>query len=243
VNAFGDHFLTDAFAAGHVINKEEMIAYFKANFFNGSSLKPEAKRFFEKLAKAAFRGQVAKKLSALETADPPRAVCRWGWCLNWHPDINSVGRFEDMLTQAAEQQPDAVANFAVKALHDKLNKDGIEVVNDAGDGPWKITGDGYMNDKSRAIIRKAVQQSVDNINDPSIQGMQASNLNFDLYFALVWKYVPRLTDASKRRVVDLANNYLVPTSDDLVKAAAEIITHDVDSLIEKLIRENKLRPA
>ncbi len=239
INAFGDHYLTDAFAAGHIINKEEMIADFKSNFFNGNSLNPQGEQFFEKLARLAFRGEVAKKFSELETVDYP--LCAWGWCLKWHPNIDSVSRFHSLLTTAAAEQPDAVANLAVKALHDKLNKDGLEVVNDAGDKSWTITGDGYMNERSRAIIRKAVMQSAKQIdNDPSIL---ASNLNFDLYFDDVWKYVPRPTAASRQRVVALANDYLSPASDRLLNAAAEIITHQLDAMIQKLIREKKLQPA
>lgn len=238
VNGFGDHFLTDAFAAGHVINKEEMIAYFKSNFFDGAALKPEGEQFFEKLAQQAFRGEVARKFSDLESANYP--VCRWGWCLKWHPNINSTSRFQDMLTTAAKEQPDGVANFAVKALHDRLNEDGVEVTNLAGDKPWKITGDGFMNDDSKVIIRKAVQQSVDNINDLSIL---ADNLNFGSYFTKVWKYVPQLTESSRQRVLALAGEYLSPTSDHLVKAAADIITRDLDSIIKTLVRDKKLKAA
>jgi hypothetical protein len=125
-------------------------------------------------------------------------------------------------------------------MHDRLNEDGIEVTNLAGDGPWRITGDGFLNDDSKVIIRKAVQQSVDNINDPSIL---ADNLNFDNYFAKVWKFVPQLTDTSRQRVVALADEYLTPISSRLVKAAADIITRELDSMIKKLIRDNKLKAA
>ncbi len=243
ISAFGDHFLTDAFASGHLINKEVMIAYFKANFFTGGSLKPAAKKFFERVAHLAFgpwwkMTDVRRKFSVLETTNYP--VCAHGWCLKVHLNIDTEGMFEELLVQAATQEPDKVANFAVKALHDRLNEDGIEVTNQAGDGKWTLTGDGFLNPKSLAIMRRAVQQSVNNINDPSIQ---ASNLNFGAYFAKVWKHVPQLTEPSKQKVISLMKDYTRPESTVLSKAAADIITKQVDSVIKVLIKEGKLQPA
>jgi hypothetical protein len=238
INAFGDHFLTDAFAAGHLINKEVMIRLFKSNFYNGTSLKPEGEAFFKKVASAAFKGPVKKKFSALETSDYP--VCAWGWCFKWHPNINSPDRFSKVLIGAAEQEPDRIANFAVKAMHDRLNHDGIEVSNQAGDGRWQLTGDTTLNAKNLGIIHKAVQQSVDNINDPSIF---AGNLDFAAYFAKVWKHVPQPTDASLRRLENLMREYTRPDSDALVTAAADIIYKEVDALIKALLDAKKLKPA
>ena len=105
-----------------LINKEEVIAYFKLNFYNGGSLKSEGEAFFAKVAALAFRGEVRKKFSVLETYEP---VLLW-----WNPNIDTENAFRKLLIKAAEQQPDQIANLAVKALHDRLNKDGIEVFND-----------------------------------------------------------------------------------------------------------------
>jgi hypothetical protein len=238
INAFGDHFLTDAFASGHLINKEVMFAYFKANFYDGSSLKPAAKDFFKRVAEKAFVGDVAKKFSALETTDYP--VCAWGLCLKWHPNINSASRFQSLLIAAAEQQTDKVANFAVKALHDKLNQDGLEVTNDAGDGTWTLTGDGYLNPKTLGIMKKAVQASVDNVLDRKVP---AGIRDFQPYFDKVWKYVPKMTPASQTKFAGLVHEYTNPTSTVLSTAAAEIIRKQVDSLISVLLSQGKLKPA
>ena len=238
INAFGDHFLTDAFASGHLINKDVMIAYFRQNFFNGRSLKPAAKDFFGRVAEKAFVGEVRRRFSALETTDYP--VCALGFCLRWHPNINSVDRFKSLLLAAAEQEPTKVANFAIKALHDKLNRDGVEVTNGGGDGTWTTHGDGFMDQKTLGIMRKAVQASIDNVNDRSIpQGTR----DFSQYFDKAWKFVPRLTPASQTRLTALVREYTNPASTTLSDAAAEIIRKQVDSLISVLIREGKLKPA
>jgi hypothetical protein len=238
INAFGDHFLTDAFASGHLINKELMIEYFRANFLSGGSLNSAGKGFFERVAKAAFVGDVKRKFSVLETADYP--VCAFGWCFKWHPNIDTTSAFTKLLTAAAEEQPEKVANFAVKALHDRLNRNGVEVSNDAGDGTWKLTGDGYLNPKSLQVMQKAVRQSVDNINDPAIL---ASNLDFGPLLDRVWRHVPKPTAAARTALVGLVREYTNPASTVLSNAAAEIIKDQVDALIKVLIKERKLQPA
>ena len=231
INAFGDHYLTDAFASGHLINKEATIAYFRSNFFSGRSLKKEAKTFFDKVAAKAFTGRVKTEFSKLETED-------WKKFPGVHPDINSASRFAEVLKAVAEQEPDQIGNLAVKALHDRLNKDGIAVTNNAGSGTWNLYGDGMMDAKSLEIIKQAVQQSVDNINDKSIL---ASNLNFDHYFEKVWRYIPKCTSASFVTLERLTKEYIDPKSQVLIDASAEIITEQVDLLVAKLLEAKALR--
>ena len=232
-NAFGDHFLTDAFAAGHLINKSAIVEFWKTMFFKGAKLLPEGKAFFKKLAEAAFaRGDVRAKFSGLETVE--------SYFLFFHPNINSSDRFASVLAGIAEKEPDRIGNMVVKAIHDRLNKDGVEVFNNAGDGTWRLTGDGTLDLRNRQIIQRAVEQSVGNINDPSIM---ASNLDYAAYFAKVWKHVPQLTAASQQSVQKVVRQYVVPESAALVEAAAEIIEHKVNILITELIAAKALRRA
>jgi hypothetical protein len=237
VNAFGDHFLTDAFAAGHLVNKEAMIDDFKANFFQNGELRPEGDAFFGRVAELAFRGEVKDKFSKLETAD---WVFYKGFIPVGHPDINSTSRFKTLLVEAAKQQTDIVANLTVKALHDRLNKEGVEVSNEAGDGTWRLTGDGTLDKRNLAIIQKAVQQSIDNIVDGPIY---QSNLNFGPLFEKVWKHVPRPTEASHKKLSQLMKDYTRPDSQELTAAAAQLIHDQLDALIGKLKKLGKLRDA
>jgi len=139
----------------------------------------------------------------------------------------------------------------VKALHDYLNEHGIEVTNRAGDGAWMLPGDGTLMigtgnltpanlAKNLGIMRKAVQQSIDDINSPSIR---ASNLNFQTFFDGVWRYVPQLTSASQKQLTALVHDYTDPNSSTLVRAAAVIVTAQLNSFIKLLIEEHKLQPA
>jgi hypothetical protein len=230
INAFGDHFLTDAFAAGHVINKAVVVERFKSMFYSGGSLRAEGRQFLERLAVNAWYGDVAAKFKQLETVDTR--------LLLWHPDINSADRFAAVLTGAAQQEPDKIASLAVKALHDTLNRDGLEVVNQAGNPPWLLTGDGHLTATSLAVMRQAVQASAAAITDP---GILRSNLPMQPEFAKVWGYVPTLTAASEKRVEALITTYVSPTSPQLLEAASTIVHDEVDSLIKELIDRKSLQ--
>ncbi|SAL05097.1 hypothetical protein AWB81_07017 [Caballeronia arationis] len=231
-NAFGDHFLTDAFAAGHLINKDAVTEYWKTLFFDGSSLNAAAKGFFGRLADKAFTlGQVKARFSKLETVDRHYGL---------HRDIDSASRFASVLEGIAEQEPDRIANMVMKAIHDRLNADGVEVFNDAGDGSWVLTGDGKLNAKNRQIIQRAVEQSIANITDPAIL---VSNLDEGAFLAKVWKHVPQLTPASQQKVQAIVREYVKPDSTVLVDAAASIIEGKLDILIRELIKAGALRVA
>ena len=236
-NAFADHFLTDAFSAGHLFNKEMVMSEFRRNFYLGTALNPGGERFFERMAKKAFVGEVAQKFSALETVDYP--VCVWGLCLKWHPNINSADRFASLLKAAATQQPEKISNLVVKALHDDLNKRGYMVRNAAGKS-WHLKGDGHMTAETKAIMQTAVRQSADNITDPAIR---ASGTNFADHFAKVWKYTPQPTADSVKDIVRLVNEYTITASDRLVDAAAEILKSNVNTLIKELLDQKKLKKA
>ncbi|KXJ99106.1 MAG: hypothetical protein UZ03_NOB001003368 [Nitrospira sp. OLB3] len=237
INAFGDHFLTDAFAAGHVVNKEVVVDYYKASFYSSGSLTADGKAFFEEVAAKAFTGDVAKKFSGLDTAKPYDA---WWNVVNWNPNINSTGRFSALLVGIAEKEPDRIGNLAIKALHDKLNKDGINVENKAGSGSWQLTGDGYLTAKTLAVMRQAVEQSVANVLNPAIR---TGTIDFSAYFDKVWLYVPRLTAASEASVNSLIVSYVTPTSALLVDAAAKLIGQEVDTLIKALLDKGVLKKA
>jgi hypothetical protein len=125
-------------------------------------------------------------------------------------------------------------------LHDVLNKTGIEIFNDAGLKDWNLTGDGNLGPTNLAVIKKAVQQSVDNINDPSLR---AEKPDFAAYCAKVWKHIPQLTERAKVQVRNLSAQYTSPDSDMLVDASADLIRRKVDLFIRKLKAAKKLKDA
>jgi len=237
INAFGDHFLTDAFAAGHVINKEAIIGLYQSQFYSGGKLTSAGRGFLARVAKLAFKGEVARRFSVLETYEPYDA---WWNFFNWNPNIDSADRFAEVLIGVAEQVPEKMGNLAVKAIHDKLNKEGIAVTNDAGSAPWPLTGDGHLSPATLVVMRQAVQQSIDNVEDPALL---SSNTNYGPLMDRVWRFVPRLTPASEQRVTSMAHTLVSPSSEELVNKAAIIINEEVKTLICELLARNALKPA
>ncbi len=203
------------------------------------------------MAHAAWKDDVKSRFSKLETVDWAHADIR-GWTipLPFHPNIDSASRFTTLLQEAARQEPVRVANLVVKALHDFLNETGVEVTNRVGDA-WALPGDGTLMvgtgkltpadlTRNLTIIRKAVQQSVDDINSPTIR---ASNLDFQKYFDGVWQYVPEPTAAARQRLTTLIHDYTDPNSSTLVDAAVKVITEQLDEMIDVLESEKKLKAA
>lgn len=231
VNAFADHFLTDAFAAGHLVNKAVLVDRFQRNFYaSPGKLNSAAGKFFERVANKAFTGEVKRRFEVLEEQ---RTRCFKHW------NIDTTNAFRKLLVGIAEQAPDAVSNIAAKTLHDELNKTGIQVTNGTGHDPWPLTGDDYLTGETLDVMKAAVTQSIANINDPAIL---ASNLNFGPFFERVWKYTPQFTPASRTEVQRLVGVYTDPNSTVLSDAAAELISRPstLDMLIDELVTERKI---
>ncbi len=241
INAFGDHFLTDAFSAGHLINKDVMTAYYLQNFYKGDELNDAGEGFFERVAHKAWGGDVKAKFSQLGKSGALLTFVRWLPFLGDTGSIDTESRFAKVLKGIANKAQAKMANMVVKTLHDRLNKEGIEVTNNAGDGAWILFGDGFMNKlrdgKNLSIIRKAVQQSIANINDP---GLLVSNLDFQMYYDRVWKYTPILTSASQAKVIKYIGEYSSPNSTTLEDAAADLIKRKVDLLIKEILKDGAL---
>lgn len=238
INAFADHFLTDAFAAGHLVNKEYMIGRFLAAFFTDPThLKPEGRAFLEEVARLAWREGVPEKMGRLEPAEYP--ICWHGLCIPWRPNITDADRFGKVLVQAAEAESGKIANVAVKALHDHLNRVGVQVTNQAGDPEWPLTGDGNLNDATLRVMRKAVQQSVDNLDDPAI----VTGADLRPLLDRVWAFTPQPTTAGLAEINRQVAIYSDPTSSAFRAAVAQLIVEQVDQLVDALLDSKKMRKA
>jgi len=236
INAFGDHFLTDAFAAGHLINKTDVMELFK------SQLKLEAgtedfdapsTAFFDAVATDAFTGAVQTEFSKYETFEP---------IAGFHPDIDRPGRFSTLLQRIHREKPDLVANAIAKGVHDKLNTlpGGLPVENDRGDPPWKLSGDNTLNDETRKVARKAVAQSQFNI----IAAYKAAGpLDTAALFKQVWDYTPKPSAAGIKVVAENVTKGTDINNADLRKGVVTLIKDNHLEIINKLVKLKRLRKA
>jgi hypothetical protein len=238
MNGFADHFLTDAFSAGHLVNKGDVMAKFRKNLQDPSDKqdsKPRRDQFCEDVAEAVFADKaVAAKLSQYESAS------HYGPS-PWHPNINSAHRFAIVLEGIDDQQPDLIENMIALRTHNLINQSKeVEVENKKGE-KWVLSGDDTLNAKSLAIGRQAVAQSQVNVlNAKSAPGP----LPYEQLFRAVWDYTPQPTpkgaEEIRKQVGRVTVQYRTP---DTIAEVAKTIRENIDTIIQKLLSMGKLRKA
>lgn len=250
INAFGDHFLTDAFSAGHLINKELVMNKFISNVITGSSVNSAGEKLFDQVADGALAiPSVKAKLAKYE-------VTETHWYIgfkHFNLDTTTPSIFNRVLKAVMEDTAhggrEQIANLAAKAIHDYLNNysnggvKGVPVRNNKGMS-WNLSGDGTLSwDKSNhannlEIIQLAVKQSVENLED-AVRNMSTP---VSVLQQKVWDYVPILTDPATKKVVDYAiSEFTNPASPLLIKKAISLIEEEIDTLLDALLTAKKIR--
>ena len=234
-NAFGDHFLTDAFAAGHLVNKRDVMEQFKGQLkldVKGEEFTEPSKKFFDEVANDAFTGSVKTEFSKYETYER-----HYGF----HPDIDRVSRFSTLLQGIHKEEPDLLANAVAKGVHDKLNTipGGLPVENAKGDS-WELSGDGTLNAKTREIARNAVAQS--QLNVISVYNLTGT-LDTATLYQKVWDYTPKPSKAGTTQLVDAVKKGTDVASADLKKAVVKLIKDNYRLIIDELVKRKKLQKA
>jgi LysM repeat protein len=252
INAFADHFLTDAFSAGHLINKPDVAAKFKGSIATivpdpnkptKREIAPGSKGFFDQVAQQSFVGPVRTEFSKYETVEK-----HWGF----HPNIDSVSRFSDLL-QGVYLDPvgaDFVLSSIVKVAHDDLSTKagGISVENQKGD-KWQLPGDKTLNAstvdpkdaaKTLEVGHKAVAQSQYNV----LSVFQTARLlDLPKLFKAVWDYVPRPTGTGAAVVKAIVDTDTDPTQGTLIAKLAKLVRDEYKTILQKLVDLKQLKKA
>lgn len=242
VNSFADHFLTDAFSAGHLFNKLDVMEKFKGGI---KTTIPDLKKpmekeiakgsisFFDEVAKQSFVGPVKTLFSQYETAET-----KYG--LHWR--IDSADMFSRVLQGVYLKKPDQVASGVAKAVHDDLDtkSGGISVENQKGD-KWQLSGDKTLNaattdPKTLEIGRKAVAQSLYNILSVFNAGLVIV-LDLLKLFKAVWDFVPRPTSASVLAIKATVDEGTDPTKATLVSKLAKLVREEYPVIHAKILGE------
>jgi hypothetical protein len=239
INAFGDHFLTDAFAAGHLFNKGDVAARFNAQIMDaGGKLTAKGNTFIETLAKRAFYGDLRLAFSRHETVETVGPEWKGYIWFPHHHNIDEASDFEAFLKEVHKAEPKFLGDALVAVIiHDKLNSfpGGLPVHNSAGD-TWNLTGDGTLNQKNLGVIRKAVARS---IYDVAVDVNQVKDLNALLDYA--WFYTPRPTDTSKGVVKTLIDTYTDPAHPLLMIEAVKVLQAEYKVILREAIARGKLQ--
>jgi LysM repeat protein len=248
VNAFADHFLTDAFSAGHLINKLDVMEKFKGGIKTTTpdpkkpaekKIDPASRGFFQKLADLAFVGDVKKLFSQYEQVEIDLTTLYHHWNIEDADKFRTV--LEGVYTDPTGQGQDIVLGAVAKVAHDELSTrpGGVPVENAKGD-KWPLSGDRTLNPKTLEIGRKAVAQSQYNVLSVFKTTLA---LNLTALFKAVWDYVPRPTGTSAADIKAIVDKDTDPSQASLINALAGFIKENYKLMLDKLVALKKLRKA
>lgn len=234
-NAFGDHFLTDAFSAGHLFNKRDVMEQFNSQLpviGKGDDRKftRAGKQFFDAIATQAFVGPVAAEFKKYETFKTHAGL---------HLDIDSAGMFSRLIQEVHIAQPDLLEGAAVKGIHDTLNKapGGIMVENALGD-KWQLSGDNSLNEKTLAIMHRAVAQSQQNV----IAAFRSTAApDYPALVKQVWDFTPQPTVAGARMVTAAVTSGTDINNKATQAALVALINENYMKIIAELVRLKHLQ--
>jgi hypothetical protein len=234
-NAFADHSLTDAFAAGHLFNRRDAVDIFEGKLpktADGKDFTDPSKAVFDEVAKKSFVGPVKAAFTPYETVKFKGVIFR--------PNIDNESTFSRLLQGIHLEEPLQLEGAVVKGAHDRLNKAGVEVENAKGD-KWTLSGDGTLNAKSLEVGRKAVGQSQFNVLEVF---KRATGLDLTALFRKVWDFVPHPTAAvGEKQVRDTVSSGTDPKSPDLINAIVTLIKENYDLILNKLVAKGILKKA
>jgi hypothetical protein len=227
-NMFAAHYLTDAFAAGHLVNKAAVTGQarqawdrmhtegwlFKENSFTQAVA---ARVLADPGVQAALRGQELK-------------IVTWG-------EITPQ-RFSELLYLMSSFEGETFFNLFARIVHDKLNEQGVMVENGKGQ-TWLLSGDTTLNAQSLAIGQQAVAESERNLEHAATT---PGALDYDNLFARVWAYVPRPTAAGAQSIDRIRQQFTDAADPATVDAVVALSIVEIHVAIAELIKAGLLRP-
>jgi hypothetical protein len=241
-NAFGDHFLTDAFSAGHMINKDLVME--KARVRMTAMGGHYSNDFTDKVADGLIKN--APKLNDYQIRTTSAAVWKdegdRGW---WDMNASSLSK----VLFAAWDDPKTKEKFLslfARFVHDDLNQlintavGGLEVKN--ASETWKLSGDetlGSSPDTLR-IGRMAVYRSQQDILKAKKAGHKKS-LDPEKLAEAVWAYTPQPTANGQKEIDNAIDVYTNPDRKETVNKFIDISVANLELSIEELTKLNRLR--
>jgi hypothetical protein len=229
INGFASHFLTDAFAAGHLVAKAQVMDHAKKKF---DALHTSGLVFTEN----AFTQGVARRVLA-DTAVQSKLAGKELKLLAWG-DFTPE-RFSEMLMKLQEREPGTFYNIFAKLVHDSLNDAirggpdaGLEVSNARGD-TWRLSGDDTLalSPRTKDIANAAVAESDHNLDLAAAAG---GALDYDVLFQKVWAYTPHPTATGQKLVDETVDKYADPGNTETIEAAARFVISTIDAAIAGL---------
>ncbi len=232
-NAFAAHFLTDAFAAGHIVSKADVMERSKANFYYDDTWGTFAKE-------SRFTRAVATRILADPRAGPKLKELKVHIAVGWQ-DIDAEN-LSELLHGFAGKEPEMFFASFIKILHDYLNEAGVEVTNARGDGPWMTFGDDFL-EKSPETLRIGNAAVAESDRNLVVAHATAGALDYQAFFDRVWAYVP-IPTAKGNHTISRGIMYRTnPLNDKSTAAFAEFAIAHIDDIIEGMRTRRRLSTA
>lgn len=248
VNDFGNHFLTDAFAAGHLLAKKDLMVESQKSFQALSytdGIVFHQNVFTDRVAEIVMRDPKAKR----EFGRRYLKLIMW--------DSIDAERLSEFLFQMAKREPTKFYSVFAKMVHDQMNDSitgppgsAIEVENDHG-ATWYLSGDVTLDRSPRtlAIIQQAIHQADVNLEEaatPDIAGLPPAGgqddfwLRLPEYFRRVWSYTPRLTSLGQQKADAIEKRSTAAGGMAAAELFAGIILKQLPTVIEELTNNGYL---
>ena len=243
INGFASHFLTDAFAAGHLRAKSQIMDFAKLKWLELGA----DETWFDIIPESSFTVAVAEKLLAHPKLGP-RLRAHQIRIVEW--DDMSVTKLSELIYGLQENAPELFYSMFVGIVHDRLN-DAIEkddkaglpdvwVTNERGDGPWSLPGDGNLakSPETMRIATAAVEESYRNL-----ELAVADPRGFDVEKAVkrVWAYAPKPTPYADQMINQVIAKYADVARPETQQAAADYMIENADDVIDGLLKRNRIR--
>jgi hypothetical protein len=238
LNAEADHFLEDAFAAGHLINKP-MIQLATLQFWTSGVGRAAGDNL-----RAAAASDQARIWREIETHVLPGLSTTERIAMEHVLDRqDAINRVINRILDTLQDQPDKLANLGAKLVHDHLNTNGVMVFNEADPSTgWRTFGDNFLaKGVTASKLATALKASVANIELAATSGIGAIGGKTDIDAFLrtnnPWQFAPKWAEVpvGQRREVGVAMSDPAWVQDLL---RTQVFRNDTKSPLYQLLLDN-----
>lgn len=236
VNGWACHYLTDAFSAGHLFDKDVMLERVR-----------QAWGTIDEAWGPDQENTVTRGVAAGVFADPDAVRLLAGYEVptpGGGMDITQ-DRFSKILMAMSYFMSDKFLNVILNLVHDRLDasvgdaETAIEVVNKRGDR-WKLAGDKSLALSSETLMfaRQAVAHAGRNLE---LAARTADDSSDEPWISEVWDYTPQPTYAGAAKMETTIGDVLDLTSDTTIAQFSAKMIENLGAGIPELVEKGVLR--
>jgi hypothetical protein len=247
---FAEHYIMDAFSAGHLFNKDDFNAVAQGNLDQLTD--GQRSRLFQTVASGVLSHSDARDL--LGQYEPTTGIGlgdRFAWgIVQWRPNFNREFAFKALLEHlyADPLGRQAIYGALVKVVHDELNtrhaengQIGVPVENNHR-SPWVLSGDRTLatSPDTQAEIEAAIVQFRQTI-EPYRHGLvpgQGATPGVDLVTA----YFPRPT-ADSARMISQTIRFVTDPATGMSQSLVDVMVRELPSILSALEAHGDIRRA